>query len=1069
MMRKSDYSISQFLPHWPVKRVRLICLIVTGLLITSFQVFAFTGSLEEKAGSGDASVVYIASGIINTSRKGGIEVARVILIQGKVTNEKGEPLAGVNVIEKGTNNGTTTSSDGSFSINVTDENAVLAISIVGYVKAEISVKNDDYSNIILTPLQNNMDEVVVVGYGQQKKLSVTGSVASIQTKDLKQSPAANLAVSLAGRLPGLTVIQKSGEPGRDVTQLYIRGQGTINTQSPIVLVDGIERSLTAVDPNEVESITILKDASSTAVFGVRGANGVILVTTRRGKSEIPEVNYSFETGAQDFPRLIKPVNAYEYATLKNQAFRNDGLNEPYSEYALERYRLQDDPTRYPDNDWNKINLNKYAFMQRHNLNISGAGKIANYFVNAGYLRQGGQFKTEADQPMGYDPSFRLDRYTFRSNIDFRLNKGLDAFLNVAGYVENINSPWGATGSDASLYIIAFGNDMPANVAGPLTKDGEILVGSAGQWSQYALINRSGYIKTTSGRITASYGMNQKLDFITKGLSAKAMVSFDLSPVNTLSASRGYESWMQVVDPNLKGADGMDSVYYVPSNAGVNTPLSISGSRSFTSMSNLQASLNYAGSFKKHSLTSLLLFQQQSLIINAELPYNLRGLATRWSYGYDGKYFFEFNAGYNGSEQFAKKRRYGFFPAVSGAWVISREEFLKNSETVNLLKLRASYGLVGNDRIGGQRFLYLDNVQVTGGGYSSSLGLGQTVAINLLKNEGLQWEVSRKTNIGIELGLLNALSLTADIFTEKRDNILRYRGTVPALNGLPISVLAPVNIGVVQNRGYEIELGYNKRIRPDFSLIAKLNMSYTRNKQLNADEPLLPEDYAYRYRETGYRIGQQFGYIVDKYFESLEEIRLSPIQNVGGHASRPGDFKYRDINGDGLIDFKDRAPILFSSVPEYTFGAAVQTTFKRIDLSLLVQGVTNVSNYYMYRGTNSVSNYVARHLGSWTEERVANGLPIEYPRLTTQANPNEIENSFFINDASYIRLKNVEIGYNFSPALFERLRIKGARLYVNGLNLITFDRLPTKNFDPELTGDLSYPLVRIYNLGLNINF
>ncbi len=1066
-MKKIDDHANDLL-HPCFKHVLLIKLALIALLINTFPATARTSSAEKKIG---LRKIFINLSSENNKFSGErFEFINAVLpIHGRILNEKGEPLSGASIEEKGKNNGTTSAADGSFSIKVANENAILVISIVGYTQMEVPVKNNRTPTIVLTALQNNMDEVVVVGYGKQKKLSVTGAIASIQTKELKQSPAANLAVSLAGRLPGLTAIQKSGEPGRDLTQLFIRGQGTVNVQSPIIMVDGIERDLKSIDPNEVESVTILKDASSTAVFGVRGANGVILITTRRGRSEAPEVSYSFQTGMQDFPRLIKPVNAFEYATLKNLALTNDGLSPAYSDDALERYKLHDDPVRYPDNDWNKINLKKYAFMQRQNLTISGGGKFAKYFVNAGYLKQGGQFRTEPGQPLGYDPAFKLDRYSFRSNIDFQLNKNLTAFLNVAGYVEKINSPWGATGSNASLYIIAFGNDMPANAPGPLTQKGEVLVGSAGQWSQFALINRSGYVKTTSGNITSSYGMEQKLDFITKGLSAKAMVSFDLTPVNNLSASRGYESWMQVIDPNLKGIDGKDSVYYVPSNAGVNTPLSLTGNTSFTSLSNIQATINYSRTFNKHSLTSLVLFQQQNLVIDAQLPFNSRGFATRWAYGYDSRYFLEFDAGYNGSEQFAKKKRYGFFPALSGAWVISKESFLEDVSAISLLKLRASYGLVGNDRLGAQRFLYLDDVQLSGGGYSSSLGLGQTVITNLLKNENLRWEVAKKLNVGVELGLFNTITLSVDVFNERRNNILRNRGTVPLLNGLPISVLAPVNIGVVENKGYEIELDYQKKFDKDWSFLGKLNLNYARNHQLNADEPLLPEDYAYRYRETGYRIGQLFGYKVDKYFDSQDEIDLSPVQNVGGHPSRPGDFKYRDINGDGVVDLKDQAPILYSSVPEYSFGMALQTSYKNFDLSVLVQGVTNVSNYYMFRGTNSVSNYVARHLESWTEDRASKGLPIEYPRLTTQANPNEIMNDFFINDASYIRLKNVEIGYNLPTRMMSRLKINGIRIFANGFNLVTLDRLPTKNFDPELTGDLSYPLVRIYNFGIDVHF
>lgn len=992
------------------------------------------------------------------------------ILQGKVVDDTGAPLEGVTVALKGGNISVMTDSRGRYTIKVPQMKGQLVFSYVGYEDQEEPItEGRGEINVTLQANESGLNEVVVVGYGTQRKVSVTGAIATIQTKEIKQSPAANLAVTLAGRLPGLTAIQKSGQPGKDATQLFIRGQGTINTQDPIVLVDGVERSLNALDPNEVQSVTILKDASSTAIFGVRGANGVILITTRRGVSEIPEISYSYEAGAQDFPRLIEPVNSYDFARLRNQAHQNDGLGNAYSDEALEHYRLQDDPIRYPDNDWNEINLNKYAFMQRHNLNVSGAGKSTRYFVNAGYLKQGGQFKTDEGRPLGYDPAFRLDRYNFRSNIDFKLNPNLTAFLNVAGYVEKINSPWGATGSDAALYIIAFGNDMPANVPGPVNKDGEVLVGSAGQWSQYALINRSGYVKTTRGNVTATYGMEQKLDFLTPGLTAKAVVSFDMTPENNLSASRGYESWMQIIDPNLKGQDGKDSVYYAPSNGGKNTPLSISGSSTFSSLFNFQAYLNYDKKFKQHAFSGLLLFQQQNRTINAELPYNLRGLAARASYNYKSRYFLEFNAGYNGSEQFAKGNRYGFFPALSGAWLLSAEDFMKNISSISLLKLRGSYGEVGNDRIGGGRFLYLDNIQVSGGGYSSSLGLGQVINIALLKNESLQWEVAKKLNIGVEVGLFNSVNLIVDVFKEKRDNILRYRGTIPIINGLPTSVLSPVNIGVIENSGYEVELNYNKAIRNDLSVLVKLNMNYARNKQVFADEAQKPEDYAYRYRETGYRIGQQFGYLVDGYFSSEKDIALSSVQNVGGHASRPGDFKYKDLNADGVIDLRDQAPLLYSAVPEYTFGSAVHVTYKNFDISVLVQGVTNVSNFYMYRGTSAVSNYVARHLESWTEDRVAQNLPINYPRLTTQTNPNEIQNSFFTNDASYIRLKNAEIGYNLSDKIANRLWMKGARIYVNGLNLLTFDRLPTKNFDPELTGDLSYPNVRIYNIGINARF
>lgn len=989
-------------------------------------------------------------------------------VSGKVVDEKGESLPGVSILIKGTQQGTVSDVNGSFSLETPDQGAVLVFSFVGYLAQEIEVGAQTSMEVTLKVDEKSLDEVVVVGFGTQRKITVTGAVASVQTKEVKQSPAANLAVSLAGRLPGLTSIQRSGEPGRDETLLFIRGQGTVNSQSPIILVDGIERGLTYIDPNEVESVTILKDASSTAIFGVRGANGVILVTTRRGTSEVPEINFTAEGSAQDFTREMSPVNSFEFATLRNQAQRNDGLGDAFSAEALERYRLGDDPTRYPNTNWRNIILKDYSLQQRYNLNISGAGKMMRYFVNAGVLDQGGQFKTEKDLP--YDPSFKMKRYNFRSNIDMQLNKSLKAFLNVAGYLEkqNMPNPNGTAGYSPALNILASMLFLPATVPGPVTPDGEVLTSPQELLPAYGKMNRSGYIQQSRSNVMATYGMEQSLDFLTKGLSVKAIVSFDSRATNNLLARRTYETYTQVIDPNLKGQDGRDSIYYRRLGDTQNTPLSISGEKAYSTLSNFQGYVNYDREFGKHEVSGLLLYQQQKDIRNEELPYNLLGLASRLKYGYDNRYFLEFNAGFNGSEQFAKGNRFGFFPAISGSWVVSNEKFLANHRTINNLKIRASYGEVGNDRIGSRRFLYMDDIQVVGGGPTSSLGRGQLINISLLKNQELQWEVAKKTNIGLELGLFNSLNLMVDVFYENRDNILRSRGTIPVLNGFPNSVIPPVNIGVIKNKGYEIELNYRKAIQRDFSILGKLNLNYATNRQVFADEPLLPEAYAYRNRQTGYRIGQLFGYLVDRYFESEQDIANSPQQNVGT-SPKPGDFKYKDLNEDGVINEQDQAPIGYSNVPEYTFGAAFNVTYKNFDVSVLFQGVTNVTNYYNSYGTFPEGNYLKTHLESWTQQRFENGDPINYPRLTLQSSPSQIPNSFFMRDASYLRLKNLEIGYRLPAHLTEKIKSKGVRIYANGLNLVTWDRLPTRDIDPELVYNLSYPITRLYNVGINVTF
>lgn len=984
-----------------------------------------------------------------------------------------ERLPGITVMVLGTNIGAQSDVNGNYSISA-PPNATLIFRHIGYREKTVKINGASVIDVRLSYSERELDQVVVVAYGKQKKATVTGSIVSISTKEIKQSPAANLAVSLAGRLPGLTAIQRSGEPGRDITQLFVRGQGTINAQSPIVLVDGVERELTYIDPNEVESVTILKDASSTAIFGVRGANGVILVTTRRGTSEIPEINFTAEGGIQSFTRFITPVNSYEYATLRNQAQRNDGLGDAFSAEALEHYRLGDDPIRYPDTKWKDLLIKPASLQQRYNLNISGASKGLRYFVNAGYLNQGGQFKFEKGLP--YDPSFKLDRYNFRSNIDLQINKSLKAFLNVAGYLEKQNMPLGVlnlvgrdevSNSSPALWVMAYMNYLNATVP-PYTPDGEVITVITTDHPALGQLNRTGYAQQTRSNVTATYGMEQSLEFLTKGLTARAVMSFDSKSTNNFYAGRDYERWEQVILRGVPGADGRDSVQYV-NHAQKNTPITVSGSRAFTSFSNFQGSLNYVRNIGDHAFTGLLLYQQQKTLINEQLPFNLIGTAARLTYGYGNKYFAEFNAGYNGSEQFAKGRRFGFFPAISGAWVISNEKFLEGHSIISMLKLRGSYGIVGNDRIGSRRFLYIDDLQVGGGGASASLGTGATIATNLLKNEMLQWEVSKKTNVAVEIGLFDEINLIVDVYSERRDNILRNRGTIPVLNGLPISALPPVNIGVVKNQGYEIELNYRKRFNSNWSMLSKINLNYASNRQLYADEPLLPESYAYRYRETGYRIGQSFGYIVDGYFADDADIARSPVQKVGGHDSRPGDFKYKDLNGDGVVDAEDMAPIGYSAVPEYTFGGAFNVTFKNIDLSVLVQGITNVTAYYGGAGTFAANYYVKRHLESWTPERAAAGEKISYPRLTTEGSPNEIGNSFFIRDGSYIRLKNVEIGYRLPTFLAKKIGATGVRAYANGFNLVTWDRLPTNDIDPEVINETSYPTIKTVNFGLNITF
>jgi TonB-linked SusC/RagA family outer membrane protein len=987
--------------------------------------------------------------------------AQLETVTGTVTDaQSGETLPGVNVMVKGTTVGASTDSEGNYELEAPSLQDTLIFSFVGYQTQEVPIEGRTSIDAALQAQAISGEEMVVVGYGTQKTETVTGSISSIQTEEIKQSPSSNLKVSLAGRLPGLTSIQTTGEPGRDATLMYLRGRGTINGQNPLVLVDGVERDLSYIDPNEVADVSILKDASATAVFGVRGANGVILVTTKRGKGGKPEINFSAEYGLQEFTREPNVVNdSYEWALLKNQAAKNDGQPPIYSDYALDQFQQGGNPL-YPTNNWRDILLHDVVPQSRYNLNLSGGagGGSVRYFVNVGMLDQGGQWKIQQDD---YDPSSNLKRYNFRSNVDVDLNESLKAFLNVAGYLEKVNSP----NADANLIFASLNEQAPVR-PGPLTPEGEVMTfTSATQPPPYGYINRSGYRQETRSNVIASFGMEQDLSSIAQGLSAKLMASFDTRSNYRLTGARSYEEW--IVNEVSGGED-----FRYERLSGENSSLSLSTGTDFESKSNFQLFVNYENTFsEKHEITGLLFGQREQLNRPGDnIPFNLIGVSSRLTYNYDSKYFLELNAGYNGSEQFSEGNRFGFLPAISAGWLISGENFLEDNPGITHLKIRGSYGEVGNDQLGGRRFLYLDDIQSGGGGYSPSLS--GTINENFIGNPNIQWEIAKKINLGLEIGLYDQLDITVDLFRERRDNVLvGGASSAPILNGLPLGALAPTNSGKIENKGYEIVLNYQKAINEDFSILSRLNFNYAHNKIEDIGEPKRPEDYAYPLRAEGFPIGQQFGYITDGYFNSQEEIDSYADYNIG-KSPRPGDFIYKDLNGDNIIDEKDIAPVGYSSVPEYTFGVSASVNYKNFDLSFLFQGVANVSNNVPESGWGVFEqyNFYDRHRRAWTSERATAGKSIGYPALGLSQSSSEIvPNSFFIERTDYIRLKNVEIGYTLPVDMTGKIGSRKVRLYANGLNLLTWDKMSFKDYDPELAGSLRYPIYRVVNFGINVAF
>lgn len=1015
------------------------------------------------------------------------------VLTGKVVDSDGNPLIGASVIEKGNNaNGVTTGIDGGFRIRV-KANAVIEVSFLGYVKKEISAGSRTFIEVTLEEDNKTMEEVVVVGYGAQKKISVTGSIASISTPDLLKSSQSNLSAALSGRLPGLATMQTSGRPGGDDVTLYLRGVSSTNGASPLILIDGVPRDgIGSLDPNEVASVTVLKDASATAMFGVRGANGVLLITTRRGEAGRMELSISVDYSLQRFTTSIDRTHSWEYAALRNEALRNEGKQPAYTDYMIQMYKSGADPVFFPDRNIMKEFFKDWAPQTRANVNMNGGTDKFNYFINVGYIGQQGQFKTEAPSQLGYDPSYKMNRYNFRANVDYKLAKSLKMSLNVATYLQQSNTPQcQAMFSDVSSMVADMISTIwatPSSTPGPVTMAGyytdtgvEVpagqIVGSSFnadlKTNKYAELNRRGYQESTNMSLNSSLTLDWGLDFITKGLSTKFMVAFDALSSTTLSASRVYD----VYRAHPATSPEEQSYYQAVETDKQDMLLAPVRSNASNYYINLQYSINYNRSFGRHDVTAMVLFQRDNWqYAAADLPYNILGVAARATYGYDNRYLAEVNVGYNGSEQFAKGQRFGLFPAVSAGWVVSNEKFLRDNSVLTHLKLRASYGKVGNDKLGSDRFLYLDNIKLVGG-LISSLGRNQAIMISKYGNPNITWEVAYKQNYGVDLQLFKDFSLSFDYFRERREDILISRGTVPEVLGVSSADLPKVNMGVVENSGYEIEAGYHRQLKSGLGFSIKGNFAYNKNTQLNMDEAILSEEYAYRYRKTGYSIGQQFGYKIDYsngngYINTPEELeKATKMYKIG--TPRLGDFLYQDLNGDGEISEYDMAPIGYGNVPRITYGFSASVDWKGIDFSLHFSGIAKASRLYNnspgVTEFNGEGVYVDWHRHAWTAERYAAGEKIEYPALATVSGVSHLPNDFFIMDRSFLRLKTIELGYSLPQRWLRKIGMKKVRVYISGNNLITWKKIKLDAIDPEQNWEANYPLTKMVNFGANIVF
>jgi TonB-linked SusC/RagA family outer membrane protein len=992
------------------------------------------------------------------------------LITGTVTANNGESIIGANIVVKGTNIGTITDINGRFSLNV-PVNAILTVTYIGYSEKEVIVGEQSSLNIQLSENTELLEEVVVVGYGSQKRETMTGAVSNIRTDDIVRSTVADLTNSLTGKMPGIVSVQRNAEPGEDAASLFIRGRSTLNDNSPLILVDGIERDFSHLNPNEIESLSILKDASATAVYGVRGANGVILITTKRGKEGKPTIDYNGYAGIQNPTKKPSYLGSYDYGRLYNEALLNDdpGIPAdelPYQPEDLEAYRNHTSPYTHPDVNWYEEVLNENAMLQRHSVSLTGGTEKVKYFVSFGYLNQKGMFK-----------NINLDKYNLRANLDAEVTSRTKVSVDLSSLITQRNYP-GVGGATIDGGIMSTALYLPPDAFPIKNEDGSW----ASLWGTNPIADmyESGYRKNDNKGASATFILNQELDFITQGLSAKVVGSYDFS----------YGFWKDWYTPYrsfIKQGDEYEEV------ASGRKPSLYEGFERFHTTT-FEAHLNWIRSFGKHNLGLLALYTQSASYWNSQeasreefnssaldqlfagpetymrngggaSESGREGFVGRLTYNFDQRYLFEFNFGYNGSENFPPSHRYGFFPAFSLGWRLSEERFFENIDFVNNLKIRASYGEVGNDQVGYRRFMYKQPVSfrsnyVFGG---SSVNSVQTLRLGEMANPDITWERAQKTNIGFESDWLASMfKLNVDVFFEKRNNILANRErSIPATVGVSLPV---ENIAKVDNNGFEIEFTYQNRIN-DFSYSASLNFTHNKNTIRFIDEPANIPDSR---KQTGKPMGQFFGYICEGYYNTEEDLQNYP--KMEGLEPRLGDLRYKDINNDNTIDSDDITAIGKSDIPENIFGLMLNASYKGIDINALLQGASGFNTYFwgeaaqaFYYGSSALDIILDR----WTPE---NREKATYPALTLEREAYHTEgSSYWLRNANYLRVKNLEIGYTFPKDLFRKLAVSKCRIYVSAQNLFTFDNIDY--WDPEAPQGSAYfyPIQKVLSLGLNLSF
>ena len=1017
-------------------------------------------------------------------------------ITGRVTDVKGEPLIGVNVTVDGDANGSITNMDGLYEIFVTKKSVVLKFTYIGFKTSEIRTNaSTNIYDVALEEQVNELEETVIVGYGTQRKISNIGAQSSMKMEDIK-TPSASLTTTLAGRLAGVVAVQRTGEPGKDAADIWIRGISTPNTSSPLVLVDGVERSFNDIDPEDIESLTTLKDASATAVYGVRGANGVILIKTKPGKVGKPTVSADYYESFTRFTKMVDLADGITYMNAANEAMRNDGIATKYTEDQIRNTIAGKDSYLYPNVDWLKEIFNDWGHNRRVNVNVRGGSEKVAYYASVSYFNETGMTVTDKNINT-YDSKMKYSRYNFTTNLNIDVTPTTKVEIGAQGYLGEGNYP---AISSADLYNAAM-SISPVEYPKMFFVNGQAYVPGTSTNNNfnnpYSQATRRGYDNLTKNQIYSNLRITQDLDMLTKGLKLTAMYAFDVYNEIHVHQDRA-ESTYNFLDTSVPyDMDGQPILQRIYEGSNV---LSYKQETSGNKKTYLEASLNYDRTFNDdHRVSALFLFNQQSKLLYPKgtledaIPYRMMGIAGRATYSWKDRYFAEFNIGYNGAENFSPKHRFGTFPAFGVGWVISNEKFWQPlSKTVSFLKIRYTDGKVGNSEVSDRRFMYLDQMKENGD-YGYKFGPNGTKwsgyeTVNMAVD--LIWEESRKQDLGIDIKLFNDdLSIVFDLFKERRENILLKREhSIPSFLGYNTS--APYgNIGIIENKGFDGTIEYNKRINKDWVLALRGNITFNKDKWIQGE---LPEQKYEWMNQYGRNINGVKGYVAEGLFtqaeiddmarwESLSDankaITPKPFASQFGTV-KAGDIKYKDLNNDGQIDAYDQTYISRGDVPTTVYGFGFTVGWKDLSVGMMFQGVAgaervlNGSSINPFNGGGGSGNLYSNIGDRWTEENPDQNA--FYPRLSygseTTSNINNFQKStWWVRNMNFLRLKTLQISYNLPKPWVNKVHLKNAAVYVMGTNLFTLSRF--KLWDPELNTDngASYPNTTSYSVGINFTF